>query len=107
MGIKISGLDEFRKKLTTIRNNAERVSGTNEVPLIELLNSEFLLLNTSFQSVEEIFQRGGFTIETQGDFEQLPKDKLDAVVSAHSRFASWTEMLQVAAQERIARELGF
>jgi hypothetical protein len=107
MSMKISGLDDLQKQLATLRNNAERVSGTNEVPLAQLLNSEFLLLNTSFESVEDIFQRGGFTIQTQDDFERIPQDKLDALISAHSKFGSWAEMLQAAAQQHLARELGF
>jgi len=77
MGIKITGLDEFRRKLETLQRRAQNVSGP--VPFDELFPPEFMRRYTDFKSIEEML--GSFTtpIESVDDLKQIPDAEWDTV----------------------------
>jgi hypothetical protein len=57
MGIKITGLDEFQRKLDTLQRRAENVSGP--VPFDELFPPEFVRRYTDFKSIAEMLRPAG------------------------------------------------
>lgn len=99
MGIRISGLDEVQRKLAALRRSAERLGGTNEVPLSELITSEFMRLHTEFSSLDEMFASGGFTVNSQADFEAIPAEAFDTLVRERTRFQNWNEILTRATHD--------
>lgn len=103
MGIRITGFEDVSARLRELRRAAERLGGTNNVPLSELLTSEFMLLHTDFQSVEEMLRESGFTIETEKDLDAVPLEVFDDFIRRRTRFASWREMLSRAAHDYVAK----
>ena len=76
------------------------------VPLTELLNPPFMLKHTHFLSIEDMFEHGGFSVDSQEAFESIPQEQFDEFTATHTSFESWSEMLQTAAQEWAGRTLG-
>ena len=48
------GLDELQRTLKELQHRAEALSGAHDVPMSQLLTSEFMLLKTDFESVESM-----------------------------------------------------
>jgi hypothetical protein len=105
MGIKITGLDELQRKLRELQHRAEGLSGAHEVPISQLLTSEFMLLNTDFESVESMIAASGYKIENQEDLAAIGDEPWDAFVRSRTRFDSWKEMLTAAATAHVSRRL--
>lgn len=105
MGIKITGLDELQRHLKELQHRAESLSGAHDVPIADLLTSEFMLLNTDFESAESMFSASGYKIQSQADFAAIPDEPWDAFVRSRTRFGSWKEMLAAAGEEYFGRRL--
>jgi hypothetical protein len=103
MGIKITGLDAFREKLNTLQRRAQSASGP--VQFDDLFPPEFMRRYTDFKSIQEMFDSSGVKIESQQDFDGMPADTWDGLVSKRTRFKSWDEMQAKAGEEYIAGRL--
>ena len=107
MGFSVDGFDELIKDLDQLAKNAESLSGTHEVSLGELLTSDFIQSCSSYSSVDEMLNAGGFYIESIEDFEAIPEKELDAHISQTTHYASWEDMLGKATEAYVASKLGF
>lgn len=96
--------DAFRK-LRDLQRKAEQLDGQHSVPLSELFPDEFMLRNTEFGSIDELFEASGFRVDTEEDFASIPDDDLDVFITEHTRFASWEEMKNAAALQWAKRRL--
>lgn len=67
-----------------------------QVSFEDLFNTSFMRKYTKYRSFEKFLLGGGFHIEIQQDFEDLPEENMDAHVVKNTRFSSWKEMLDVA-----------
>jgi len=105
--LKITGLDEFQDMLNDLAQRAESLSGTQNIPLPELLTPDFLSRCSHFQSADALFEASGFKIETPEDFAAIPDAEWDEFIRANTSFATWEEMLGKAGGEWAARRLGF
>jgi hypothetical protein len=103
MGIKISGLDEMRRKLERLQHRAQNLSGS--VPFEDLFPPEFMRRYTNFKTMEEMFGAFGTPINSTEDFERIPDDEWDAYVKRSTRFGSWEAMQKQAGEEYIERRL--
>jgi len=103
----IKGLDGLQRKLDDLANKAAEIDGSHELSLTELFPDYFMLRFTQFSTMEEMFASSGFEINTQQDFENIPEDKWDSFIEAHTQFPSWYEMKQAAANEWIRKKMGF
>ena len=103
MGIKITGLDEMRRKLETLRRRAENLSGP--VPFEDLFPPEFMRRYTSFKTIEDMLGGFGTPINFTEDFERVPDAEWDAYVREKTKFATWTDMQSKAGEELIERRL--
>lgn len=90
--------DAFRK-LRDLQQKAEQLDGHHSVPLHELFPDEFMLHNTEFASIDELFEASGFKVETEEDFAYIQDDEWNVFISERTRFASWDEMKDAAALE--------
>ena len=72
---------ELDKKLESLSGN---------VPLDELLNSNFMRKYTQFQTAQEFADTSSFAFS---NIESIDSNDLDKFVSAHTKFTSWQEML--------------
>lgn len=93
-----SGLNKLQKKL-------KRLEGTRSVPFDKLFHTGFMNRYTQFSNIEEFFVRGGFIIETEKEFDNIPEEKLDQHVLATTNFGSWREMQKKAGEAWISKEL--
>lgn len=105
MKIKMSGFDEFKNKLRKLEQNIKELEQTTSVAFSELFTSDFMHHHTSFSSIEELFEAGNFKIDTNDDFEKISDDVLNTLVSKHTDFSSWQEMLDEAGSEYVANKL--
>ncbi len=64
-----------------------------------IFSSTFLLKYSDVDSVDALLELGGFKVTSQDEFFAIPDDEWDAVINAHTEFASWQEMLIAAAKE--------
>ena len=83
---------ELDKKLESLSGN---------VPLDELLNSNFMRKYTQFQTAKEFADTSSFDFS---NIESIDSNDLDKFVSAHTKFTSWQEMLNHAAAEWIQKQ---
>ena len=77
-------LKELAKKLESTIGN---------VPLNEILNSNFIRTYTQFQTAQEFVDASSFDFSNP---ESIDSNDLDIFVSAHTKFSSWQEMLNHA-----------
>lgn len=105
MGIKITGLDEFQRQLREFSDRVEAISGERSVPMNELLTPSFLATCTLFNSADELFEKSGYKIESQEEFDAIPHERWDEFIRSNTSFGSWKEMLDAAgvawAKERL------
>lgn len=102
---KGDGFDKIKRDLESFQKKAKEMEGTNSISFHELFTPEFLKKYTRFISLDEMFEKSGFTINSQEDFEKIPEDAWDKFISTNSKFNLWKEMLDVAGEEWVAREL--
>lgn len=67
-----------------------------QVDFKDLFTVSFMRKYTKYRSFEKFLLGGGFHIETQQDFEDLPEKNMDVHVARNTKFASWKEMLDAA-----------
>ena len=106
MSIKVTGLDQFRKKLDELKNKVESMSGEHSIPINDLLTPDFLATCSTFASAEEMFERSGFKVDSQEDFAAIPDDAWDDFISANTSYLNWQEMLKAAGAAWMKARLG-
>jgi hypothetical protein len=74
--MRITGLEQFQNKLRELSDRLESVSDTHSVPISELLSPSFLAGCTLFSTAQEMFEKSGFKLESQADFEAIPRRRL-------------------------------
>jgi hypothetical protein len=80
---------------------------SDNIDLVKIMNNDFMKKHTSFRTVEELFEKSEFKIETQEDFENLSEDKVDIFIKENTKFNSWEEILNEASCEYISKQLKF
>jgi hypothetical protein len=105
MGMKITGLDEFRRKLEKLQRRAQNISGP--VPFDELFPPEFMRRYTDFKSIEDMFSGFGTPIETAEEFKRIPDAEWNTFVTQRTKFKTWEAMQAKAGEEYIERRLNF
>jgi len=84
-----------------LQKKVKEASGN--VSISELLNDAFMQKYTDFENSQEFFDKSPFKFETQEEWDQIDEKEKDDYVKIHTRFDTWNEMLQKAAQEYFAR----
>lgn len=93
-----NSLDDLTDKLKQLQQNAEQISGDNEVPFDELFNEPFMQwhTNNTYSSFSKFLNSSKF-----GDipFEKIPDDEWNDWVNSNTDFQSWKDMQTTASQE--------
>lgn len=105
-GIKITGLDKLERQLKQMEKGVKELERTNHVSFSELFTPTFMIKYTSFSSIDELLQAGGFKADSQEAFEAIPDDLLDKHISTITKFNSWEEMLGEATEQYALKKLG-
>ena len=103
--IKIKGLDKLEKQLKQMEKGAKELSRTKQVSFSELFTTSFMRKYTSFSTLDELLQAGGFKVESQEDFEAIPDAEFDKHIAATTRFKNWEDMLSEATTQYVAKKL--
>ncbi len=74
--------------LERIQQNAEKLNGTRQVQLKDLLTPQFMEQYTEFTSFEQMFEQSPFTVHSIDDFKAIPDEQWDAFIQMHTRFAT-------------------
>ena len=106
MSVEVTGLKELERKLKDIGDRAQKLQGTTNVPLSELLTAEFLKTYSRFNSLTEMFNASGFVITNADDFKTVPDDQWDEFIKQNTSFADWNELLAAAAKVWTKDQLG-
>lgn len=62
---------------------------------------------TSFSSLDELLDAGGFKVESEEDFEAIPDIEFDRHIEARTKFKNWDDMLSQAVTDYTSKKLGF
>lgn len=103
----MTGFDELQKTLNQMKQAVSELSGSHNVPLVDLFPDTFMVEHTRFSSFGEMLESGGFSVNSQEEFDAIPQDLLDRHVAASTDFDSWESMVESGAQEYFARKLDF
>ena len=88
---------EFTRKL-------EELSKPKSVSLPELMPAEFMRANTSFGSIQEMFDKSPISDAQQEDVPKLLQSEAwNAYVRANTNFENWQEMVKKAGTENIKK----
>ena len=91
--------------LKQLTNNIEKLKGTSSVPLTDVLSDSFLKKNTPFISLSDLFQKGGFTVETREDLDAIPQESLDAFINSQTKYKNFGELQGAAGAEYFSNKL--
>ena len=105
--LKITGLDELTRKLDKLASSAEKLHGTHQVPIGEILDPGFLSSHTRFTNIDELFDASGFGVQSTEDFQAIPTEKLDEFVRSESAFDTWQSMVSEAGKAWALKQLKF
>lgn len=106
MSIKITGFDELENQFKQMEQGIKELDGTHQVPFSELFPSSFMKEYSSFASIDELLDAGGFQVETQTDFETIDQTQLDAHINSTTKFDNWENMIDEATSQYVAKKMG-
>lgn len=98
MSFELKGLEELKKKM-------QELEKTEQVSFSELFDQNFMRENTTFASMEEMFEKSGFKIDSPQDFEAVPSDEWDQYVRSNTDFDDWEQMQAAAAKRYFDRKI--
>jgi len=93
-----SGFDALKRRI-------QQIPASENVSLVELFNSSFMMSNTKSTDFRAFLALGGYSDDADA-FKAIPDAEFDDHVRKHSRFASWSEMKNAAAAARLKKHLG-
>jgi hypothetical protein len=102
---KITGLEEFQRKIDQLRRNAEQMDGTHEVPLSELFSPAFMRQHSSVPNFETFCRDGGIDTSSKEAFEATDVQQLNSAVARLTEFPGWEEMKKAGAADWARRRL--
>lgn len=105
MSVKITGLEVIKDKLQDFSDRVQKLDGTHNIPVSELLTSDFLRSCSIFPSAEEMFKASGFKVESPEDFKAIPDDQWDVFIQKNTHYSNWEEMLGSAVKEWTKKQL--
>ena len=104
--VKITGLEDLEKQLKQMEKGAKELSKEKSISFESLFTDSFMRKYTSFTSMGELLNAGGFKVESQEDFEAIPNAEFDRHIAANTKFKTWENMLDEATSQYVAKKLG-
>lgn len=103
---KFTGIDKLKKQLKQMEKSAKELSKTKIVSFEDLFPASFMRKYTSFSSMNELLEAGGFHVESQEDFDAVPGESFDKHIATTTKFKTWEDMLGEATSQYTAKKLG-
>lgn len=102
-----NGFDELNNELNKMAKAAKDLEQNSSVPFDEIFTKKFMCEHTNFDSFDAFLTAGGFSVQTNEEFEAIPDSEMNSHVSSSTNFSDWEDMLSTAAAEYTASKLGF
>lgn len=75
-------------------NNLEKIKGTNEYKISEILSDEFIKSNTKFKTFNELIEKLGLKMEKKS-FDEIYKNKeFNEFINLNTKFNNLDSMLE-------------
>lgn len=103
---EMKGFKELQKKLNDLQRNIKSIEGEQKVSFDELFTQDFIKRCSHFESLEDLFKKSGFVINSQEDLQKIPDKEWDDFIASNTRFKDWKEMLDSAVNEWTRKKLG-
>ncbi|MGD6896117.1 hypothetical protein [Bacillus infantis] len=103
---KTKGFNQLSNELKKLQQNAKELEGKQNIPLPELFPDSFMANNTRFSSIQEMFDKSPFKVESEEDFAAIPDAEWDKYVVENTNFSSWENMQEAGVKEWTAKKLG-
>lgn len=103
--VKITGVKELQNKLNNISNNLHDIEGVHSYSFGELFNANFMKEYTNFSSFTDLLLAGGWIINNNDDFTNIPCEALDNHIKSNTKFNNWNEMKTKASEELIIKKI--
>lgn len=104
MSFKMKWNNNFENRLNQLSEDADKISGDNQIPFEELFNQQFMRKHTEFNSIDEFVNKSGFDFT---NMDSINESELDKFIEGHTSFSSWEDMKGKAAKLWITKQLGF
>lgn len=95
----------FSNQIKQLQRNLEEASNTKQLSFSELFNPEFLSECSSFTSIEDLFEKSGFHVESAEDFKAIPDDEWESFIVNNTSYESWGDMQSDAATKAMSKIL--
>lgn len=93
------------KSLEKLADNLKNLDRKQSVSLEVLFNEGFIQTHTDFESIDDLFEKAGFKVESEQDFAAIPQEDIDAFVREYTKFDSFTDMQHQAATEHVRKQI--
>lgn len=97
--VKVTGLAELSKALGNISKEVECLSKQKSIPFDDVITNTFMTENTPYTDFEEFLKGGGFSINSQEDFDSIDQSEFDSFISSITKFSGFQEMIDFAGRE--------
>ncbi|PKM74781.1 MAG: hypothetical protein CVU92_04725 [Firmicutes bacterium HGW-Firmicutes-17] len=108
--VKVTVLTELCKTLENISKEVECLSKQQSIPFDDVITNTFMTENTPYNDFDEFLKGGGFSINSQNDFDSIDQSEFDSFVSSVTNFSGFQEMIDFAGRkyfENRFKNLGF
>nr|WP_302578127.1 hypothetical protein [Methanobrevibacter arboriphilus] len=92
--------------LEDLTKNIKEISGTNKVPIDELMNKKFMTENTKFSNFDEMLEKSNLE-EKYNTFEKINSSaEWNTFIQNNTNFNSWDDMKGKAAKSWAIKKIG-
>lgn len=75
------------------QNNLQKLMDLGDsISFADLLSPTFISEHTDFETIQELFEQSGYTVENEEDFAAIPDEEWDAFIAENTNFDSWKAM---------------
>lgn len=98
MKIDLKGLDQLEK-------NVSELSGTESIPLNDLMNPSFISSCSQYSNFKELIEAAGFKVESEEDFAAIPDQEWEQFIQTNTSYEGWIEMQKAAGLSYVTAKL--
>lgn len=96
---------KIKSNIEQLKKNLEELGNTKQLRFDELFTPEFLSEHSSFTSLEEMFGKSGFKVESADDFKAIPDQEWEDFIVGNTSFESWQNMQKAAAEAVMSKRM--
>lgn len=93
------------KGLKKLLENAKGLDGEHQIQLGLIFNEGFIQSHTQFSSIDDLFEKAGFKVESREDFDAIPQEEIDLFVKNNTNFENFNDMYKSAAKAYVTKQL--